>query len=82
MIESIKPSHKENNSISFTAPESGAAEASIVNLLGTEVARLFEGELPACEHTFTWNAATMPPGAYWVMVRMNGSAVRVPIVLH
>jgi hypothetical protein len=78
----------QSTTISFTAPESGAsigndaAEVSIVNLLGAEVARLFEGELGTGEHTFTWNAANMPPGAYWVMVRMNGTTQHIPIVLQ
>ncbi len=62
-------------------PESGAAEVSIVNLLGSQVARLFEGELSAGEHTFTWNAATMPLGAYWAVVRMNGRVQQVPIIV-
>jgi photosystem II stability/assembly factor-like uncharacterized protein len=78
----------KSTTISFTTPKSGAsigndaAEVSIVNLLGSQVARLFEGELSVGEHTFTWNAANMPPGAYWAIVQMNGSVERVPIVLQ
>ncbi len=77
----------QSTTISFTSHESGAAEVTIVNLLGTEVARLFPasaglGELSAGEHTFTWNAANMPPGAYWAIVRMNGASQQIPIVLQ
>jgi hypothetical protein len=57
------------------------AEVTIINLLGTQVARLFGGELASGEHTFTWNAAGIAPGAYWAIVRMNGRGVQVPIML-
>ncbi len=72
----------QSTTISLTTTESVAGEVSIYNLLGTEVARMFEGELSAGEHTFTWNAANMPPGAYWAAVRMNGSMQQIPIVLQ
>jgi len=72
----------QSTTITFSSPESGVAEVTVVNLLGTQVARLFEGELAAGEHTFTWNAAGIAPGAYWCVVRMNGRVVQVPIVLE
>ena len=87
-IQSYPNPFTQSTTISFTSPESGAsiaddaAEVSIVNLLGSQVARLFEGELAAGEHTFTWNAANMPPGAYWAIVRMNGASQQIPIVLQ
>ncbi len=62
----------ESTTITFTTPESGVAEVSVVNLLGTEVARIFSGELSAGEHTFTWNATGLPDGMYECIVRMNG----------
>jgi hypothetical protein len=70
-------------------PESGAsidddtAEVSIVNLLGSQVARLFEGELPAGEQSFMWSKPTgLPVGTYWAVVRMNGTSQQIPIVLQ
>jgi len=71
----------QSTTITFSSPESGVGEVTIVNLLGTQVARLFEGELAAGEHTFTWDAGGISPGAYWAIVRMNGRVVQVPIVL-
>ena len=67
--------------ISFSSPDGGAAEVSIVNLLGAEVARIFSGELGAGEHTFTWDARGMAPGMYECIVRMNGHQERIPMVV-
>jgi hypothetical protein len=71
----------QSTTITFTAPESGVADVSVVNLLGTEVAQIFSGELSAGEHTFTWNATGLPDGMYECIVRMNGSIQRVPMAL-
>ncbi|MFI5201280.1 MAG: hypothetical protein ACHQNE_02715, partial [Candidatus Kapaibacterium sp.] len=72
-----------STTVSFTAPASGYAEISIVNLLGVEVAHLFSGELAAGNHSFTWDADKMsaPRGVYECLVRMNGRVVAVPMVL-
>jgi hypothetical protein len=70
----------QSTTITLTAPESGVAEVSVVNLLGTEVARIFSGEISAGEHTFTWNATGLPDGMYECIMRMNGQVQRVPMV--
>ena len=59
----------------------GPAQITIHNLLGTEVARLFSGELGAGEHSFTWDARGVAPGMYECVVRMNGSVERVPMMV-
>jgi flagellar hook assembly protein FlgD len=78
----------QSTTITFSSPESGQAEVTIVNLLGTEVARLFSGELAAGEHTFTWDAAksiaydaAAPRGMYECIMRMNGSTQEIPVML-
>jgi hypothetical protein len=74
-----------STTISFTSPESGAAQVLVVNILGQEVARVFEGELPASENGerhFTWDARGMAPGVYWCEVRMNGHVERVAVVVE
>ncbi len=58
-----------------------------MNLLGEEVSRLFEGELAAGEHTFTWEpgvgpAAPRHAGVYWCEVRMNGRVQRAGMVVE
>jgi ligand-binding sensor domain-containing protein len=62
-----------STTINFTTPESGVATVAMVNILGTEVAHLFSGELSAGEHSFTWDATGLPPGMYECIVQMNGS---------
>jgi photosystem II stability/assembly factor-like uncharacterized protein len=81
-IQSYPNPFTQSTTITFSSPESGVAEVTIVNLLGTQVARLFEGELASGEHTFTWNASSMPTGTYWAIVRMNGRVQQVPIVFQ
>jgi len=72
----------ESVTITFTTPQSGVAEVSVVNMLGAEVARIFSGELSAGEHTFTWNATDLPDGMYECIVRMNGQVQRVGLILN
>jgi hypothetical protein len=53
-----------------------------VNLLGEEVARVFEGSLTAGEHNFMWSKPTgLPDGMYECVVQMNGSVQQVPMVV-
>jgi len=70
-----------STTISFSLTESGVTEVSVVNILGTEVARIFSGELSAGEHSFSWDASGMPPGMYECIVRMNGRVERVAMVV-
>jgi photosystem II stability/assembly factor-like uncharacterized protein len=71
----------QSTTITLTTPASGVAELSVVNLLGEEVARLYDGELGAGEHSFTWNANGFPPGTYWCVMRSNGLTQELPMVL-
>ncbi len=70
----------QSATISFSSPESGYADVSVVNLLGVEVARLFSGEMDAGEHSFTWDASGVAPGMYECVVRMNGNVHQIPIL--
>jgi hypothetical protein len=72
----------QSTTISFTSPESGVAEVTVVNLLGQEVARIFSGELQSGDHEFSWDASGMPPGMYECVVRINGSIERVGMALE
>jgi hypothetical protein len=71
----------QSTTITLTTPASGAVELSVVNLLGEEVARLYDGELGAGEHSFTWNASGFSPGTYWCVMRANGLTQELPMVL-
>ena len=52
---------------------------TVVNLLGSQVVRIFSGELAAGEHSFAWDANGMAPGMYECFVRMNGIVQRIPL---
>jgi ligand-binding sensor domain-containing protein len=67
--------------ITFSSQESGPAEVTIVNLLGSEVAHLFKGEMAAGEHSFLWDSDGMVPGVYECIVHLNGIVKLVPLVL-
>jgi hypothetical protein len=70
-----------SSTITFSSAESGAAEVTIFNLLGAEVARVYEGELSAGEHSFTWDASSAAPGMYECVVNVNGNVQRTAISL-
>jgi hypothetical protein len=62
--------------------ESGLADVIVVNILGTEVAHIYSGELSVGEHSFTWDAIGLPPGMYECLVQMNGSVKRIASIKH
>jgi photosystem II stability/assembly factor-like uncharacterized protein len=71
----------QSTSIKFTSDNPDLAQVSVVNLLGTEVARLYSGELESGEHSFTWDARGMPAGMYICVVRANGHTEELPVML-
>jgi photosystem II stability/assembly factor-like uncharacterized protein len=77
-IQSYPNPFSQSTTIAFTSPESGAADVSVVNILGAQVARIFSGQLDAGEHTFLWD---MPPGLsdgmYECVVNVNGNVQRI-----
>jgi photosystem II stability/assembly factor-like uncharacterized protein len=70
----------QSTTINFTSTESGTAEVTILNLLGAEIARVYEGELSTGEHSFTWDASGAAPGMYECVVRVNGNVQRTAIM--
>jgi len=67
--------------ISFSSNKRGPVQVTIVNLLGNPVAKLFDGELDAGEHSLVWDAGTNTPGIYVCLVRMNGQIERLQMAL-
>jgi hypothetical protein len=51
--------------ISFDLPQRANVSLVIFNLLGQEVARLIDRELPAGDHSITWNADSNAAGLYF-----------------
>ncbi len=73
----------QSTTIRFTSAESGVARVTVVNLLGEEVARMFEGALTSGEHSWVWSKpAGLPAGMYECVVEMNGSVQQVPVVVQ
>jgi hypothetical protein len=81
-IQSYPNPLSQSTTIRFTSAESGAARVTVVNLLGEEVARVFEGTLSAGEHSFEWDASGAAPGMYECVVEMNGSVQQVPVMVQ
>jgi hypothetical protein len=70
----------QSSTITFSCAESGVGEVTIVNLLGSVVARIFSGELTAGEHSFEWDASGAAAGMYECIVRVGGSVQRIALV--
>ncbi len=81
-IQNFPNPFSRSTTINISSQESGMADVSITNCLGSEVARLFEGDLEAGQHTFTWNAAGLPSETYWVRLKINGNVTQAPIVMQ
>lgn len=71
----------ENTTVRFTTTERGLEQVSVVNLLGVEVARLFEGEMEAGEHSFEWDGKDQPRGAYFALIRTSNAVRRISLTL-
>jgi len=81
MLNAFPNPFTQSTQITFTFPDAGYADISIVNLLGEQVARVFSGELDAGQHSFTFsNTAALPEGMYECLVRMNGHVETLPVV--
>ena len=63
----------------FSCAQHGAAQITILNLLGVEVAKLDANDL-ASSASVTWNAHGMPPGMYMCVVRRNGGVEQAPMM--
>jgi len=79
-IQSYPNPFSSQATIAFTSPNEGYAEVTIVNLLGSQVGRLFAGELAAGEHSFAWSASNLPPGMYECVVNAGGYMQRIQLV--
>jgi hypothetical protein len=71
----------QRSTIEFSSSEKGYAEVTVMNLLGSEVANIYSGELSAGDHFFTWDASGMAPGMYECIVQLNGHVQRTTMIL-
>jgi flagellar hook assembly protein FlgD len=70
----------DRTTITISPTESGTARVSVVNQLGQEVAKLYDGNLSAGQHSFTWDASGVAAGTYECLIRLNGQVETVPVV--
>ncbi|MDP4219775.1 MAG: T9SS type A sorting domain-containing protein [Bacteroidota bacterium] len=81
-IKSIIPnpfSYSTTIKVSLINPD--FVQVSILNLVGSEVARLFTGSLDAGEHSFIWDAHELPAGMYICSARINNETKDFPLML-
>lgn len=68
--------------IQYSVSGSSSVKISIMNLLGEEVAEIFDGELNAGVHSFIWNSGNYPAGTYFCVVQSGlGEISRAPIAI-
>ncbi len=67
--------------LSFTSAATAPTQISILNVLGDEVARVYDGDLSDGEHSFTWDARGAAPGMYECLVRSAGRQEETPILI-
>lgn len=87
MTLSVGPSPFRYRSVArFSLANAGAASVTVYDVLGREVARLFDGAVPAGEHDVEWNGrdaggADSPSGVYFVVLGSAGERVTRRVVL-
>lgn len=57
--------------ISYTLAAPGSVALTVHDLLGREVARLVDGDMPAGTHTRVYDASTLASGTYLLALRVN-----------
>ncbi len=65
--------------ITISPTEGDHATITIVNLLGQEIAHLFDGKLTAGNHSFKWDASNVPPGSYSCIARTGEQMQRIAL---
>lgn len=68
--------------IRFSVPEAGRVSVGVYNILGSEVAVLWDAATAAGEHSLSFNAGGLPSGVYFCRMQAgNYSAVRKLLLL-
>jgi photosystem II stability/assembly factor-like uncharacterized protein len=80
-IRSYPNPASHSTTITFSSANRCVAQVTIANLLGQEVATLFNGELEAGDHSFSWDAGNAISGAYVCVVKVGDKMMRSPIVV-
>ena len=63
-----------STTIRFAIPENANVKLSIYNLLGQQVATLFNGDMSAGYHSVDWNGKQVSSGIYFYTIDATGSS--------
>lgn len=67
--------------ISFNIPESGFVKLAVYDMLGREIAKLFNGELNAGSYSYNFNATGLNSGAYVYRLETSNSVLSKKMIL-
>ncbi|MCP4582015.1 MAG: T9SS type A sorting domain-containing protein [candidate division Zixibacteria bacterium] len=71
-----------NTEINFSLDKTSTVDLSVYNMLGQKVATLVSGDLPADNHTVSWDASDVATGVYFYRLEVeNNSETRKMILL-
>lgn len=80
-VDAVYPNPVENQlNVKFTLQQRTNVTAAILDVLGRQVASLYNDELPAGEHTFTWQTPQIPAGTYQLVCKTPQGIVAKSIV--
>jgi photosystem II stability/assembly factor-like uncharacterized protein len=79
LVQAFPNPFLDKTTITISPSEDGVATITIVNLLGQQVAQLFDGELTAGPHSLTWDASNAEPGSYWCIARMGDRTEQIAL---
>ncbi len=72
-VQAVYPNpFNASTQVAVTLPTATAVTIRVFNVMGQEVARLADGQLSAGEHTFTFDAAELASGTYFLHVQAPG----------
>ena len=65
LVQNYPNPFNPKTNISYSLPVSGDVSLIVYNLLGEEVTRLVDGQMPSGTYTTTWNASNVASGIYF-----------------
>ncbi len=81
IMETIYPNPFDNQlNIKIALQQKTNVTAAILDVLGRQVTMLYNDELPAGEHTFSWQTPDIPSGTYQLVCKTTRGVVTKPIV--
>ncbi len=78
----VYPNPASNSAtVNFSTAASEPVTITIYNLLGKEIARPYDGEVSAGNHSIRWDAGTVTNGAYLCQLKFGKALEHVPILV-